>query len=144
MPNAKCQMLKGLFVTFGIWPMAFAALHAESGRAAWLRYAPLESAAAARVDGAVPRIVTRLDDDAPVQRAEQELRDGVAGMLRRPIEPAARLPSTGALVVGTVARLRESAPLLAPPDDLPPDAYWLRSVRVGAQTYTVIAGGTPR
>src|SRR6266700_6088754 len=67
---------------FVLW-LVPAVAHAETGRAAWLRYAPLESDAAARADAVVPHVVTRLDDDAPVQAAEQELRDGVERMLRK-------------------------------------------------------------
>jgi len=82
---------------------------AENGHAAWLRYAPLAPDAAARAGAEVPRALYRLGDEVPLQRAEDELRKGVQGMLGRPLEPVNALPASGAVVVGTLASIRAEA-----------------------------------
>jgi alpha-glucuronidase len=117
---------------------------AENGHDAWLRYAALPPAAAARAGAEVPRAIYRIGDDVKLQRAEQELTRGVQGMLGRPLQAAATLPPSGAIVVGTLASIRASAPALAPAGDLPPDAFRLRTVHQGNTSFTVIAGGDAR
>src|SRR3954447_14911667 len=84
------------------------AAYAENGHAAWLRYAPLPPAAAARAGAEVPRAVYRLGTDVMLVRAEDELRRGVQGMLGRPLEGVSALPATGAVVVGTLASIRST------------------------------------
>jgi len=117
---------------------------AENGHAAWLRYAALPPDAAARAGAEVPRAIYRLGNDVTLQRAEDELKKGVQGMLGRPLEPATALPPSGAVVVGTLAAIKTAAPALAPSADLPPDAFWLRTVHQGNTSFTVIAGGDAR
>ncbi len=117
---------------------------AENGHTAWLRYAPLPPAAAARAGAEVPRAIFRLGSEAPIQRAEEELRKGIDGLLGRPLEPASSLPPGGAIVIGTLASITASAPALAPAGTLPPDAFWLRTVHQGNRSFTVIAGGDAR
>src|SRR5262245_3911005 len=117
---------------------------AENGHAAWLRYAPLAPDAAARAGAEVPRAVYRLGAEVQIARAEDELRRGVEGMLGRPIESVTALPSTGAIVVGTLTSIRAAAPSLAPAGILPADAFWLRTVHQGNRSFTVIAGGDAR
>jgi alpha-glucuronidase len=117
---------------------------AENGHAAWLRYAALPPDAAARAGAEVPRAIYRLGSDVMIQRAEDELKKGVQGMLGRPLDSVTALPPGGAIVVGTLASIRTSAPALAPSGDLPPDAFWLRTVHQGNQSFTVVAGGDAR
>jgi alpha-glucuronidase len=117
---------------------------AENGHTAWLRFAPLPPAAAARAGAEVPRAIFRLGSEAPIQRAEEELRKGIDGLLGRPLEPASSLPPGGAIVIGTLASITASAPALAPAGNLPPDAFWLRTVHQGNRSFTVIAGGDAR
>ena len=121
----------GVIVAIG---MSAGAARAENGHAAWLRYAPLPPAAAARAGAEVPRAVYRLGAEVPLARAEDELRKGVEGMLGRPLESVSTLPATGAIVIGTLASIRTSAPALAPQGDLPADAFWLRTVHRGDHT----------
>jgi len=117
---------------------------AENGHAAWLRYAPLPPDAAARAGAEVPRAVYRIGAEVQIARAEDELRKGVEGMLGRPLEAVTTLPQGGAIVVGTLASIRAQAPSLAPAGDLPPDAFWLRTVHQANRSFTVIAGGDAR
>jgi len=135
------KRVSGWLLTLVLVPCAASA---ENGHAAWLRYAPLPPAAAARGGAEVPRAIYRLGAEVPLARAEDELRKGVEGMLGRPLESVNALPATGAIVIGTLAAIRTGAPALAPQGDLPADAFWLRTVHRGGQSFTVIAGGDPR
>ena len=130
----------------GVWLILLTSTSssAENGHAAWLRYAPLPPAAAARAGAEVPRTVYRIGAEVPLARAEDELRKGVEGMLGRPLEAVTALPQGGAIVLGTLASIRAQAPSLAPAGDLPADAFWLRTVRQGNRSFTVIAGGDAR
>jgi alpha-glucuronidase len=130
-----------LTATLLLWASLAAA---ENGHAAWLRYAALAPAAAARAGAEVPRAIYRLGDDVKLRNAEEELRKGVEGMLGRPLDPVTALPQGGAIVIGTLASIRASAPALAPAGDLPKDAFWLRTVHQGNRSFTVIAGGDAR
>ena len=118
--------------------------YAENGHAAWLRYAPLAPDAAARAGAEVPRAVYRLGSEVPLARAEDELRRGVQEMLGRPLDSVNALPPAGAVVLGTLQSIRAAAPALAPTGELPPDAFWLRTVHRDNQSFTVIAGGDAR
>lgn len=121
-----------------------APLHAETGRDAWLRYAALDGAMAREYKAIVPAVLTVFEDQAPVLRARDEIVRGLRGMLQKDVRVSATLPSEGALVIGTLAALRRSAPALAPKGDLAPEGFWLRSVSVGRVRYLVIAGQNDR
>src|SRR4051794_40036448 len=137
-------MLKRVCWSIAALLLGSCACFAEDGHAAWLRYAPLPPAAAARAGAEVPRAVYRLGTDVMLVRAEDELRRGVQGMLGRPLEGVSALPATGAVVVGTLASIRSTAGSLAPSGELPADAFWLRTVHQGNRSFTVIAGGDAR
>jgi len=117
---------------------------AENGRAAWLRYAPLEATAAERARDVVPQFVTTLGSDPPLLRAQDELQRGVSAMIGRELRTSPRIVNDGTIVIGVLARIRQTAPFLAPAGTLPADGYSLRTVRVANASYVVIAGGTPR
>src|SRR5262249_37156718 len=143
-PDLKVRSTTGVvFASLLVFSFAVPAF-AENGHDAWLRYAALPPAAAARAGAEVPRTIYRLGAEVQLARAEDELRKGVQGMLGRPLDPARTLPPTGAIVVGTLASIRASAPPLAPSGGLPPDAFSLRTVHQGNQSFTVIAGGDAR
>ena len=117
---------------------------AEDGHAAWLRYAPLEPAARARAEALVPSTIVALGDAVPILRARDEVTRGVRGIIGRELTPAGGIGRESALVLGTVARLREAgAPFVL--DRVPgKDGYAIETVRRGAVTYTVIGGDNER
>ena len=137
MVRRVCWSIVGLLLVPG-------AAYAENGHDAWLRYAALAPAAAARAGAEVPRAIFRAGSDPLLQQAEQELTRGVQGMLGRPLESVRALPASGAVVIGTIASIRAAAPALAPAGDLPKDAFRLRTVHQGNSSFTVIAGGDAR
>ena len=86
-------------------------LHAETGADAWLRYAALDSAAA-RAYGSLPATVVTLTATPVAQSAQREVVRGIRGMLGHTLRIETALPKENAIVLGTLADLRQSAPCL--------------------------------
>lgn len=121
-----------------------ATLHAETGHDAWLRYAALDEAAVRQYRTSVPGVVTMLSDRVVGDSARTELVRGVRGMLGRTLRVEARVPGEAAIVAGTLDDFRRAAPQFALATTLGPDAYWLKTVRVGGMRYIVIAAANDR
>ncbi len=116
-------------------------LHGETGYEAWLRYAPADRAA---YEASVPAVAARLGEAATVRSAQQEVIRGVRGMLGRTLRDEARLPRESAIVLGTLAEIRQAAPRWGMSAEIPPDGYWLKTIAAGSLRYTVVAGGSDR
>jgi len=86
--------------------------HAETGEAAWLRYAPLDSQAA-RQYAALPAVVVKLGDSPVLDSAQAELVRGIHGMLGRTLREEKQLPQEPAIVLATVSSLKPIAASLA-------------------------------
>src|SRR5260370_40084760 len=97
--------------------LAAAGLRAETGRDAWLRYAPRPHREA------IPAVVTSFGGSAVVGSARQELLRGIRGMLGRTLRVDSRLPAEDAIVLATLTDLRQAAPQFPKLPDLPVDAY---------------------
>src|SRR5690242_11258215 len=80
-------------------------VHGESGRAAWLRYAPLPAAARERY-ATLPRVLVSLDDSPVLRTASSELARGITAMAGGTTSASARLHHGSAIVLGTVGRVR--------------------------------------
>jgi alpha-glucuronidase len=117
--------------------------HAETGSAAWLRYAPLQPAAAARYR-AFPATTLSLGDTIVLNAAQAELVRGVKGMLGRTLRIGSGVPTESAIVIGTAEHLRNIAPALHIIDGLHGDAFWLTAGEVGGFRCIIIAGATDR
>jgi alpha-glucuronidase len=109
--------------------------YAESGRDAWLRYAPVNE------PSAFPSSITLLGSEVLEQTAQQELIRGIRGMLGRTLRFESRVPGDSAIILGTSDEFRRLAPQFAITANLPPEAYWLKSARVNNTRYILIAGG---
>ena len=131
-----------LWAVWGI--VAATALHAETGRNAWLRYAELDGAALRLYQASMPSTIVRLGGGAPVDSAQQELVRGVRGMVVRNLRIASALPQEDAIVVGALDRVRQALPQAALPATLAPDAFLLKTAAVSGHRYTVITGGNDR
>ena len=118
-------------------------VHAESGRAAWLRYAPLPADARQRY-ATLPRVLVSLDDSAVLRTASSELARGITAMVGGTTSAAARLDRRAAIVLGTVGRVRTVVRAAGIPATLAPDAFWIGSVGAGAQRRVIVAGGNDR
>ncbi len=117
---------------------------AETGEAAWLRYAPLAGNAARRDESALPRTLVALGDAAPILKARDEIVLGVRGMLGRELTIAAQVPAGGAIVVGTLARVRDALPQLDLRDGIGPDGFRLKTALHNGARVIVIAGESER
>jgi alpha-glucuronidase len=135
-------MQRNLLLFAGL--LAALPLHAESGADAWLRYAPLEGAAARQYRATLPAVVVS-DTTPPVTRsAQDELRRGIHGMLGRALRLQSALPRESAIVLGTLAELKYVAPQLRIEAELSPDAYWLTTASLNGIAYTVITAANDR
>jgi alpha-glucuronidase len=117
--------------------------HAETGYDAWLRYGPLPKTVLARVAN-VPRTVTLLGDSPVLRSARDELMRGLSAMLASPIATTTSLPTTSAILIGTLDRVRPVVPGAPLPMELTEDGFWLRTARVRSQPVIVITGRNER
>ena len=99
-------------------------LRAETGRDAWLRYAPVPSLQA-------PAVVSAVGDSVLVASARQELIRGLRGMTGRISRAESGVPKESAIVLGTLASLPPRWALTA---SLKTDGYWLKTVNEGANS----------
>src|SRR5437016_3369280 len=127
-------MRRSFWVVFTLWLPAAAT--AETGYDAWLRYAPLPTAAA-RLYRDLPAVITIVDSNpgAPLRNAQGELARGIRGLLGRELRLAAPIPPESAIVIGTLAQVRQALPQLTLPADIGEDGYLLRSIRTKASQY---------
>jgi alpha-glucuronidase len=117
-------------------------IHAETGAEGWLRYAPLEPQAAKKYNH-LPRKVLVLGDSPILTTAGQELQLGLSHMLGQPVSAASIHDREDAIIVGTLPKVQEHAPSLAPPQ-LQPDGYWLKSAKIRGAKSLVITSSTDR
>jgi alpha-glucuronidase len=119
-------------------------LTAETGREAWLRYAPVGDPEK-RGDHRLPPVVVRLGDSSVLRSAQQELVRGLTRMLSRETRGMDTLPPGDAILLGTVASLRSAIPGFAPPKEMKDDGFWLarapgRLIVAGANERGVLYG----
>ncbi len=119
-------------------------LHAETGAAAWLRYAPLDETAARQYRETLPAVVVPLGDSLLIQSARQELIRGTRGMLARTPRVASKLPGESAIVLGTLSDLNKAAPQFGLGANLPIDGFWLRTVTANSARYLVVTAANDR
>jgi alpha-glucuronidase len=117
-----------------------AAIHAETGYDAWLRYTPLEGAALDQYRQAVPAVVAVLDSSAVAMSARSEIVRGMKGMLGRTLREESAIPQENAIVIGKVDQLGK----LIPAATLAADAFWLKSVAQGPLHFIVITASNDR
>ena len=121
-----------------------AALHAENGADAWLRYAQLDEASAGPYRTSLPASIATYTTTPVAQSAERELLRGIRGMLGRTLRVQSSVPKESAIVLGTLADLKQAAPQLHLEAQLPPDAYWITTASLNGIPYTVITAANDR
>jgi alpha-glucuronidase len=124
--------------------LAVAALKAETGSNAWLRYAPLEDGESRQAREEIPAAITSLDDSILVQSASQELVRGIRGMIGRTLRVESRLPKEGAVVLGTLTAIRRTVPAFPFAGSVAPDGYWLKTAALDGARYTIVTSETDR
>jgi alpha-glucuronidase len=120
------------------------ALHAETGRDAWLRYARLSGSSVQQYRDSVPAVLASLGSAAPIESGRQEVLRGIRGMLGRSLRVATGVPKEGAIVLGTLEQARNAFPQAGLTGAMGTDAYWLKTVRANGARYVVITGPNAR
>jgi alpha-glucuronidase len=114
--------------------LAALALHAETGRDAWLRY-PLRDLSP------LPAVLATFGDSPVIDSARAEMLRGVRGMSGKTLRVETGVPRENAIVLGTLSDLPAAFPL---PANLPADAYLLKTVRVKGIEYTIVTAANDR
>jgi alpha-glucuronidase len=129
----------------GVVAVLAAALHAETGTDAWLRYAALDQGAARSYRQSIPAIVVRVSDGLPIETAQQELIRGVRGMIGRTLRIETVMPVENAILLGTADDIRSTnRSRFVLEANLEPDAYWLKTLNVNGVHYTIITSSNAR
>ena len=102
-----------VIMRFMLWLLAVMTVHAESGRDAWLRYAPSEPRLSS--SGPPPAILVIGTASPVIVSARDELLRGVHGMLGRMLRIDSQPGAEGAIVLGTVDSLRAKYPQIGAP-----------------------------
>ena len=123
--------------------LACVAAQAETGRSAWLRYAPLDAATARQYATAVPGNVTVLGTGPVELSARDEVVLGVKGMLGKTLNVTTKFQD-GLILLGTLAEIHAAEPKIALPDKLDADGFWLKNVTADGMHYLLIAGADSR
>ena len=118
------------------------ALQAETGQDAWLRYAPLESAARATYE-ALPAAAVVPEHSAVLTAARDEMVRGVIGMMGRTLRLDGNVKEK-AIILGTINAIRRIVPGFESPKPLEGDGFLLASRRVRGFDCIVITSTTER
>ena len=116
---------------------------AETGAAAWLRYAPLDLEAAKSYSG-LPAAVVVFGDSAVLHSAQSELLRGLRGMLGRTLREEKTLPAENSIILGTLAALKDLAPEIARRAVLAEDGFLLSAERIRGRDCLIIAAPNDR
>jgi alpha-glucuronidase len=131
--------LAALLLTVAAMP-AFA----DDGYDLWLRYAVLPDAVREQAANLFTRIIAPPRASPTIDAAVKELERGLGGLLGRsvPVVDASAAPGTGgAVTLGTPESLAALGARISI-DSESPDAYAVRSERIGGRDVTVIAGNS--
>ena len=138
----RAARLKILSVAFASLLIATYA-DAETGAAAWLRYAPL-GGQSAKSYSSLPATVVLVGDSAVLNSAQSELIRGVRGMLGRTLREAKTLPAENSIILGTFAALKDLAPEIPRHSDLREDGFLLSTEKIRGLDCIVIASPNDR
>jgi alpha-glucuronidase len=132
----KSRAMIGLLLASAL--ACFVSASAETGEAAWLRYAPLETQAAKRYNDLPSRVVV-LGDSAVLHSAQEELTRGLAQMTGGSLSVEKKWLGddgkfAGAFVLSTHAPIHD----LHPPQRLVADGYWLKVLEVDGHKKLVL------
>src|SRR5205823_6691958 len=119
-------------------------LHAETGYAAWLRYAPIEDANVRQVYKQFPAVIVALDSSVVEQSAEKEVIHDVRSMLGRTLRIDAQIPDEDCILLGTLSSMKRVAPQVSLPEHLVDDAYLLKATTAHGHRILLITSGNDR
>lgn len=119
-----------------------AALQAETGYDAWLRYRPIQEAAVVDLYRTLPATVVALDGSPAVLSAQAEVVRAVTGMLGRTLRVSTQVVDEDMIVLGTyqeIGRLN-----LTLPSGKTPDSYYLTTVTRNSHRLLIVAAPNER
>ena len=119
-----------------LW-FSLVSLQAETGRDAWLRYAPLTDTERATYS-LLPASVVVVGHSEILQAAQQELVRGLRSMIGRTLREESELPRENAVVLGTLDDIQGVIPSLRPPSSLTVDGFWLTTAKVKGRDLLVV------
>jgi len=120
-----------------------ASLRAETGRDAWLRYAPLDPAARAKYS-AVPRLILRVGDSPVLHSAESELTRGLHGMLGGEFRNTTSISDGPFILLGTLDSVGTVLKDFIRPTNLSGDGYWIADANLGGFKCFIITSQNDR
>ena len=123
---------------------AVGAVHAETGRQAWLRYNQLEGVTLRHARETVPSVITALTQSAIIRSAQEELVRGFRGFTGRTPRVQSSVPKEDAIVLGTEAAIGKAFRQWHPENPLAADAYVLKTIRRDGFRYTIVTGANDR
>ena len=135
---ALCWYLQAILPAVGVLSAS-----AETGYAAWLRYAPIEAAQKDRYNS-VPRRLLLLGDSPVLKTARDETIRGLTSMLGEPIVPLTDRGSGSVIVMGTLDRVRAVIDDPDIPTQLRADGFWLGRAVMKQGPALVVAGQSDR
>ncbi|HXU48981.1 MAG TPA: alpha-glucuronidase family glycosyl hydrolase [Candidatus Binatia bacterium] len=112
---------------------------AETGEAAWLRYAPLSETERAKYDF-LPADVVKLGDSAVLQSSQDEIIRGIKGMLGRTLRAEKSLPNENAIILGNIASIQAAAPEWQAPNALRSGGFLLTTAHIHGLDCIIVAG----
>jgi len=118
-----------------------ASAQAEDGYDLWLRYHPLEKAAASHY-AAIGATVVSASHSETANVTRDELVRGLSGLLAKKVTAREAITGNGAVLFGTPENSRTIAALHLPLEKLGPEGYLIRAAVVKGKPVTVIAGSS--
>ena len=144
-PNPESKALCHLPIGFLLVLVCVAPLRAaraDTGEAAWLRYARLQPSIAAQYKS-LPKEVLVLGDSPMLISARNEMIRGVDGMLGEKLRIVHRRDiHRSAIVLGTIAQMSALFPDVVSPSNLSEDSFWIARMKSATSNSIIIAGAT--
>ena len=126
----------------GLW-LSVGSLYAETGREAWLRYAPLTDTEQTKY-ASLPASVVVVGHSEILQTSEQELVRGIRGMLGRTLREEKELPQENAIVLGNLDSVRGVIPGLHSSSEFTADSFWLTTATAHGHEVLIITAPSDR
>ncbi len=118
-------------------------VRAETGRDAWLHYAPLDVAASAKYS-AVPHLILRVGNSLVLHSAEQELTRGLHGIMGGEFRATTSINDGPFILMGTLDSVGTVLKDFMRPTNLAGDGYWIAEANLGGFKCFIITSPNER
>lgn len=141
------NMIRPAVIALYLSVIATASLAAETGYDAWLRYPSIRNEATGNSYRELPHVVVKLGNGSTLDAARSELVRGVQGMLAVELQPAPKLESDPAIVLGTagaVQKVLKDSDVSFPTESFDDEDFQVRWLNVGGKRSLFVVGGSDR